>query len=93
MWDWDWDETKRRSNRAKHGVDFAAIVRFDWETATFEEDRRRDYGEVRVVSVGNLDGRLHICTWTPRGGRPRLINLRKANDREKKAYYRARAPH
>lgn len=90
---WDWDEAKRRANLVKHGVDFADIVQFDWDTATYDDDCRHDYGETRIVSVGYLGGRLHVCTWTERRGRARIINLRKANDREKKAYQRTRAPH
>ena len=34
---------------------------------------------------------LHFVTWTTRGADFRLINLRKANDREKANYLRARA--
>jgi uncharacterized DUF497 family protein len=28
---WDWDDDKRESNLAKHGVDFAAALAFEWE--------------------------------------------------------------
>ena len=90
---WDWDEAKRRANLAKHGVDFADIERFDWGSASFDTDDRHDYGERRIVSAGHIDGRLHLCTWTPRGGDIRIISLRKANARERKAYHRATAPH
>ena len=30
---YEWDETKRRSNRSKHRLDFTAIEAFDWDTA------------------------------------------------------------
>src|SRR4051812_22950136 len=45
--EFEWDEEKRRKNWAKHGLDFADTATLDWETATFVEDNRRDYGEQR----------------------------------------------
>jgi uncharacterized DUF497 family protein len=52
-----------------------------------------DYGEPRVVSAGYISGRLHLVVWTARGDIKRIISLRKANDREEKAYRIARAAH
>ena len=52
-----------------------------------------DYGELRVVSAGYIGGRLHLVVWTARGDTRRIISLRKANDREEKAYRIARAAH
>jgi len=83
---WDWDEDKRTGNLAKHGVDFATIVAFEWDTALTAEDDRRDYGERRLVSVGFIGERLHVLVWTDRDEAPRLISLRKANAREVKWY-------
>jgi uncharacterized DUF497 family protein len=84
--DVEWDERKRLNNRAKHGLDFTDVVDFDFATATLHPDRRRDYGEERVISTGYLHGRLCVLCWTRRGNRLRVISLRKANDREYKAY-------
>ncbi len=41
---YDWDEAKRQTNLAKHGVDFTTMVGFDWATAEKQVDDRRDYG-------------------------------------------------
>ncbi len=81
----EWDEAKRASNLAKHGVDFSAAQRMEWAAGVTTADNRRDYGEPRFVTLGMIDGRLHICAWTPRGDRVRIISLRKANGRETKA--------
>ena len=78
----DWDDDKRQTNLAKHGVDFAIGPLFDWSSATFDLDRRRDYGEVRIAATGQIGLRLHILIYTLRGGDVRIISLRKANDRE-----------
>lgn len=53
-----WDEAKRLSNLAKHGLDFAAAPRFDWQGARYGADDRTATGEERQLAVGLLDGRL-----------------------------------
>ena len=49
-------------------------------------DLRRDYGELRINSVGHLDRRMVIVCWTPRGNSRHVISMRKANEREKARY-------
>lgn len=86
----EWDEAKRRANLAKHGIDFAAMERFDWDTSTAGPDLRRAYGEPRLIVVGGIDGRLHVLIATLRGDRMRIISLRKANGREERRWHAAR---
>lgn len=50
------------------------------------EDKRRDYGEERIITIGFLDGRMVVLVWTPRKGAHRIISMRKANEREKTLY-------
>lgn len=51
-----WSETKRQSNIADHGLDFADAPQvFDSVTYTFEDDPF-EYGEERFVTLGLLDG-------------------------------------
>lgn len=83
---WVWDETKRQANLAKHGVDFAVVVNFDWTTADVRVDDRFDYGEVRKFALGLIDGRLFALVYTERNGLMRVITLRKANEREKRLW-------
>ena len=83
---YDWDEAKRRANLAKHGVDFADMAMFDWPGAVVLEDDRRNYKERRLSATGHILGRLHVCIFTPRGGRLRIISLRKANRRDKREW-------
>lgn len=79
---YEWDEAKCRRNRETHGVDFAGVALFEWDTALTEPDGRHDYGEHRYVSIGFIGTRLHVLVWTERGACRRLISLRKANPRE-----------
>lgn len=83
----EWDDDKRTANLAKHGVDFAAVHRFDWSSSLTARDGRGDYGEDRFVTLGIIDGRLHFCAWTQRGERRRIISLRKANRREQAIFF------
>ena len=80
--EFEWDEAKSARNLAERGVGFEAILAFDWQNCRTREDTRGAYGERRFVSIGTIEGRLHVAVWTPRAGKRRLISLRKANERE-----------
>ena len=81
---YEWDEAKRRSNRDKHGFDFAAIHRFDWETALVAHSPRSD--EDRWTTLGFIDRALCCVVYTRRHRQLRLISLRKASRKERQAY-------
>jgi uncharacterized protein len=53
---YEWDGSKNTLNIAKHGVSFELAQRiFDGPVLTVRDDLR-DYGEVREVSIGMVDG-------------------------------------
>lgn len=80
------DPAKRDKALVERGLDFAdAAMVFAGRVLQFE-DNRQDYGEVRLVSVGELAGRMVVVVWTPRGADRHIISMRKANDREQKRY-------
>ena len=83
---WDWDEPKRQATLLLRGLDFSMVRDLDLDTAVIDPDDRRDYGEARFKATGMIGGRLFIVIFTPRGERFRLISLRKANEREKRAW-------
>ena len=85
--DSEWDETKRRENRDKHGVDFEAIQLFVWGTAVIERSDR--YGEVRFGALGYIDDLLYYVVFTERGDATRIISLRRANAIERRRYDQA----
>lgn len=89
---YEWDEAKNRSNRAKHGLDFADAEQvFAGRCVTFVDDRF-DYGERRLVSLGTLAGRVVVMAHSPRGhDATRIISMRKANRREQKIYQKRRS--
>lgn len=81
-----WDPAKAARNLRKHGVPFAAITGFDWDSALVIKDLRRDYGERRLLAQGLIGDRLHALAFTVRGQTVRIISLRKSNAKEIDAY-------
>ena len=81
-----WDESKRKLNLKKHGVDFrGAEAIFDGPTVT-AEDNRMSYGEQRLVTLGILNGVVVSMTYTEREEDLRIISIRKALNHEKRFY-------
>jgi uncharacterized DUF497 family protein len=83
----EWHESKRCSNIEKHNVDFEEILDL-FDTFLYEiPDNRRDYGERRTIAFGELEKQVYCLVYTLRGKSCRLISARRANERERKAYY------
>ena len=85
--EFDWDETKARSNLVKHGVPFPYAVRvfLDPDVVDFDASREGDM-EVRRKAVGLIDGKLHAVVYVDRGGVRRVISARRTNVTEQRAY-------
>lgn len=82
-----WDDAKRRSNVAKHGVNFALAANFDFATADITEDDSEAYGEQRERAVGMIGDKLYIYVYTlTEDGDDRAISLRRATPRERRQY-------
>lgn len=80
------DPNKRESTLIDRGIDFADAAQvFAGLTLDFE-DNRKDYGEIRFITVGHLQGRMMVVVWTPRGEVCHIISMRKANEREINKY-------
>ncbi len=61
----EWNEAKSRLNFAKHGLTFEdAELVFSGPCVTFVNDRF-DYGEERLVTLGQLAGRLVVIAHAP----------------------------
>ena len=84
--DIEYPSAKRNTTLAERGLDMARAAEiFDGATLTVEDDRQ-DYGETRQITIGFLDARMVVMVWTQRGTARRIISLRKANEREQRAY-------
>ena len=80
------DSEKNEANIAKHGFSLDAFERLDFETALFERDVRRDYGEERIRVFALLEGRLCAAVFTIRDHTYRVISFRKSNAKERERY-------
>ena len=77
-----YDPKKRATALTERGLDFedAEIV---FGGATVEiEDIRKDYGEIRIICFGELQGRVVVIGYTPRGADRHVFSMSKANERE-----------
>jgi uncharacterized protein len=83
------DPAKNERNIQERGISFELAAEFDFETATYIEDVRKDYSEVRIRALGFVGNRLHALVFTMRGATLRVISLRKANRKEVKGYEEA----
>ena len=82
----EWDEDKRVANFGKHRLAFEDVeLVFVGNVVTFEDDRV-DYGERRLISLGQLEGRTVVVVHSARVDSTRIISFRKANSREQQIY-------
>ena len=87
----EWDESKNKINRAKHGVGFdTAQLVFDDPYALSIQDRH-EAGEERWQTLGLVGGAIvllvaHTCCMSEDIEVVRLISARKATKREKQRY-------
>jgi len=89
-----WDPRKSDRNLRERGFDFEFITQI-FDGSTLERtDSRRDYGEHRVIALGEAQGIVLAVVYTDRveaGGAidRRIISARKSNRREREAYKKA----
>ena len=84
--EFEWDEAKRRANYRKHGLDFRDVEKVFQEVTLTAEDKRQDYGDKRLISLGRLEDIVVVVVYTERSEKIRLISMRRANQKERRAY-------
>lgn len=82
----EWDEEKRESNLAKHGVDFVRAARMFANPILERPDTRENYGEERWIAVGQWEGFYMVVIYTWRDRNRRIISAWKAGRHEREAY-------
>ncbi|MBW1788169.1 MAG: BrnT family toxin [Deltaproteobacteria bacterium] len=82
----EWDESKAKKNKSKHGISFAdAFAVFEDPNALTLEDSKND--EQRYVTVGmDAFGRILVVVYTWRTDNIRIISARKAVRYEVRQY-------
>jgi uncharacterized DUF497 family protein len=86
--EFEWDESKDATNLKKHGISFEEAKTIFEDIVFTSIDDRFDYGEIREISIGAIEGVVVVTVvHTNRGGVTRIISARKATKKERKKYY------
>ncbi len=80
------DPAKNARNIELRDLSFEQAVEFQFETALFSPDQRRDYDEARIRALGWLGKRLHALVFVETRRGIRVVSFRKANKREVNIY-------
>ncbi len=83
----EWDERKRRSNLAKHGIDFAALTATFANTYILEFDESHSKTEDRWRLSGLLRNNVVVVIIRIDQLALRIISARYANDEETQSYF------
>jgi len=83
------DPAKNERNIRERALSFERVAEFQFLTAVFSIDDRRDYGEVRQVALGYLDARVHVLCFIETEAGIRVISFRRANAKEVRRYEKA----
>ena len=88
----EYDPVKNAKNIAERGLSFDAAARFDFSTALYAVDDRKEYGEQRIRALGRVGSRVHSLVFVETTDGIRVISFRKANRREVRLYEKATQP-
>lgn len=87
----EFDPAKDATNLRAHGV---SLVRAETLLQGFlvqQADVRSDYGETRIIAIGEIAGVEFTCVYTLRGESYRVISLRRASRKERDVCQQAKA--
>ena len=70
----EFDAVKRDKTLEERGLDFADAPKVFRGRHKIVLDGRKDYGELRFITIGWLDGRMVVLVWTPTGAGRRVVN-------------------
>jgi uncharacterized DUF497 family protein len=76
------DPSKRTKTLEDRGLDFMDAAHIFAGQHFTAEDNRKDYGEIRQITVGFLHGLMMVVGWVQRGDDRHVFTMRKANERE-----------
>lgn len=82
----EWDEQKRRSNIAKHGIDFGTAVRVFEDPRCVIGPSTVTTTEKREVAIGRIGERCIAVVFVRREQALRLISARAARRKERSTY-------
>ena len=84
--DFEWDEAKSQWTRRNRGFDFERAARIFARPVQSILDERHDYGEQRVIAIGETEGEVLVIVYTDRAGVRRIISARRASRKERQLW-------
>lgn len=84
--EFEWDQAKSARTWRERGFGFDTAARIFDGPVQSTLDERRDYGEQRIIAIGEVDGEVLIVVYTERGSLRRIISARRANRRERETW-------
>ncbi len=88
--DFEWDERKNRLNIEKHGISFDTARKIFEGPVLAWIDNRKDYGEIREISLGKVEGQVLLTVaHTDRNQNIRIISARVASQKERSSFENA----
>ena len=81
----EWDEQKRALTLEKRNLDFADAAKV-FAKLNHERIAQGDHGELRLETIGRLNGKTVMVVWTKRGPVRRIISMRICSVKERKLY-------
>lgn len=83
--EFEYDPSKSESNRRKHGVDFEEAQAL-WDGPVLSATTYAGNDDERTLTIGAIGGKCWTAITTMRGGRIRIISVRRSRDYEEEAY-------
>ncbi len=87
--DFDFDPAKSERNFRERGFDFVYAAQVFLGRVVSFADERRDYGEVRMIAIGEIDGRIFTVIYTDRADARRIISAHRASRQEVRKWQEA----
>lgn len=87
----EFDPAKDAANIEIHGISLAMADRLLAGFTVEWVDDRSDYGETRIIALGEIDGLEFVCVYTMRSEKHRPISLRRAKRKERDVYRQAKS--
>ncbi len=83
----EWNENKNNTNKEKHKIDFEFASRIFTDKNRIEwEDKRKDYGECRFITIGKIMSTAITVVYTLREETIRIISARPSKRGERDLY-------
>jgi len=82
----EWDEAKSRRTFNERGFGFEYAARIFLGPTLERQDNRREYGEVRIQAIGQVDADILFVVYTDRRDVRHVISARLANRKERRLW-------